>query len=102
MQAAHPPHIDGFIPVVSRRNRPCFVLSSSPPLCRCARRDGAMAVLRARNFSLARKSLEKWLQDHDAGERGFWRAGKAAGRQAARVTFFPSCHIVEQPHVKNK
>ncbi|CAM9909254.1 unnamed protein product [Ectocarpus sp. 12 AP-2014] len=29
--------------------------------------DAAMAVVRAKSFSLARKSLEKWLQDYDAG-----------------------------------
>lgn len=27
-----------------------------------------MAVLRAKSFSMARKSLEKWLEDYDAGK----------------------------------
>lgn len=31
-------------------------------------RDAAMAVLGTKNFPSARKALEKWLQDFDAGE----------------------------------
>lgn len=42
-----------------------------------------MAVLRAKNFSLARKSLEKWLQDYDAGKSAFCVVQE--GGQAARL-----------------
>ncbi|CAM9457536.1 unnamed protein product [Pylaiella littoralis] len=40
--------------------------------------DGTMTVLRAKNFPLARKSLEKWLQDYDAG----WSSVQALTSQA--------------------
>lgn len=38
-------------------------------LLRCDLRNGAMAVVRAKDFPAARKALENWLDDFDAGRQ---------------------------------
>eukprot|EP00903_Cladosiphon_okamuranus_P008244 g7936.t1 len=58
--------------------------------------DGAMAVLRAKNFSLARKSLEKWLQDYDAGSVAAANVGKKKPAKKDRPKLHPANALVVQ------
>ncbi|CAM9395772.1 unnamed protein product [Ectocarpus fasciculatus] len=58
--------------------------------------DGAMAVVRAKSFSLARKSLEKWLQDFDAGAILPPTASKKKSVKKDRLKLHPANAMVVQ------